>query len=356
MIEKGRTWIFIATCVFVIIFAVVSIWIFFLYTPITHNPKGIQYTVKEGATFRSVIEDLKRKNIIEHPFFFSLLIHLRHDTHHLKAGEYQFAKGTTLPKILNQMLTGTGLVQYPFTIIAGWNFKQVRAALEKEEALYHTIQNMSDHDIMIAMGSKELNPEGKFFPDTYFYIRGYSDIRLLKRAYKTMASRLQMEWQQRAGSLPYTIPYQALIAASLIEKEAHYDIERPLVSSVLVNRLRKNMLLQIDPTVIYGIGDRYDGKLYKSDLSKPTPYNTYINKGLPPTPIAMPGLESLRAAMHPDHDDYLYFVARGDGYHQFSKSLVEHNKAVQVIKKNRESFFNVSPWFFIFSSPRVLYA
>jgi UPF0755 protein len=324
----------------VIVMGVLSIWFNFLHTSSILDPQGVKYTVREGASFQSVIDDLSAQQIIKHPYLFRLLIKSKHPAHGLKAGEYLFTRGATPPKILEQILTGTGLVQHPFTIIAGWNFKQVREALEKLESLQHTVTKMSDHDIMVKLGQSNLNPEGEFFPDTYYYTTDSLDIKLLKRAFNAMQNKLNLAWQMRDTGLSYTTPYQALIVASLIEKEAHFDSERPVVSGVIMNRLDKNMLLQIDATIIYGLGANYNGTIYKKDLRKQSPYNTYLNKGLPPTPIAMPGLPSILAAVHPEKNEYIYYVARGDGYHQFSKSFREHAKAIETAKKLQSSFYN----------------
>ena len=187
---------------------------------------------------------------------------------------------------------------------------------------------------MNRLGDAALAPEGQFFPETYYYTKGSSDLVILKRAFDLMQSNLKEAWETRSPNLPYKNVYEALIAASLIEKEAYFDAERPVIAGVLVNRIRKNMLIQFDPTVIYGLGLRYNGKIHKQDLLENTPYNTYVHKGLPPTPIAMPGRTSINAALHPDNTDYLYFVARSDKSHQFSKTLFEHQAAVIKLMSN----------------------
>lgn len=188
---------------------------------------------------------------------------------------------------------------------------------------------------MSRISSSDVDPEGEFFPETYYYTKDVSDLVILKRAYDLMQSRLSEAWQMRAADLPYQNAYEALIAASLIEKEAYFASERPLIAGVLVNRLKKNMLIQFDPTVIYGLGLRYDGTIHKKDLLENTPYNTYVRKGLPPTPIAMPSMASIEAALHPDNTDYLYFVARKDKSHQFSKTLPEHHAAVATVSNQK---------------------
>jgi UPF0755 protein len=186
---------------------------------------------------------------------------------------------------------------------------------------------------MLHLGAANLKPEGEFFPETYYFTKGNSDLILLKHAFKAMQSKLNDAWSKRASALPYKNAYEALIAASLIEKEAYLSKERPIIAGVLVNRLKKEMLLQFDPSVIYGLGERYTGKLSKANLLENTAYNTYLHKGLPPTPIAMPSLASISAALHPEQNDYYYFVAKGDGSHQFSKTLLEHNAAVKALIK-----------------------
>jgi UPF0755 protein len=236
-----------------------------------------------------------------------------------------------------QMTTGKGLYYRLFTIVPGWSFTQLRRQLLLNKYLKHISQTYDDKQIMTELGNSSLAPEGEFYPDTYYYTRGVPDLVILKRAYQLMQLKLNEAWETRLPGLPYKDAYDALIVASLIEKEAYLNSERPVIAGVLINRLRKNMLLQIDPTVIYGMGDRYTGKIYKENLVENTPYNTYVHKGLPPTPIAMPSQASIEAAIHPQANDYYYFVAKGDGSHQFSKTLLDHNVAVQEAVKQRNS-------------------
>jgi UPF0755 protein len=317
-------------------------WLKFLLTPLVTDEHGYQYTVQPGASLKSVMDDLYYKNIIKNRFLFILLVEVHHGGHAIKAGEYLFPKGTTPSKLLDQILTGSGLVYHEFTIVPGWNIRQLRAAISKETHFHHVLQELSDAALMNRLGSPESKPEGKFYPDTYFFAGGTSDVSMLKRAFKMMQDKLTTAWQGREPGLPFTTQYEVLIAASMIEKETEFDVERPIIAGVIINRLQKNMLLQIDPTVIYGLGTRFDGTIYKKDLLEKTPYNTYVNKGLPPTPIAMPGLESIMAVIHPTHHHYLYFVARHgkDGPHQFSETLNEHYTAVAVSRKLRMQFFN----------------
>lgn len=321
-------------------------WIAFLKTPLVVNDHGYEYTIPKNASLRFVINDLYILNIIKNKHFFWLLIFLKNNQHKLESGEYLFPKGTTPGRLLFQIMHGSGMVYHTFTIVPGWSFYHLRKAMNAEKNLLHTSRNLSDAAIMKLLKHSELKPEGLFFPDTYLFVKGSSDIALLKQAFKLMQEKLNKEWATRDVSVLYKTPYEALIAASMIEKETGVDTERDVISGVLYNRLQKNMLLQIDPTVIYDIGAHYRGKLYKKDLLRNTPHNTYIHKGLPPTPIAMPGMESLHAALHPKHHHFLYFVAKGndDSEHQFSQTFKEHEHAINVAKHHtyKPPFFNAA--------------
>ena len=298
------------------------------FTPVISKNEAYIYYLRPGMSKKQFIEDLSQQSILKHPFLFSFYIYPQKDIH-LKSGEYLFPKDSTLRTIWKQVTSGTGLFYHQFTIVPGETFSQLHRELLQAQALRHTTAKLSDKQIMQRLGYPELAPEGEFFPETYNYTRGISDLVILKRAFDLMKIKLEEAWQQRAANLPYKNAYESLIAASLIEKEAFLNAERPIIAGVLINRLRKNMLLQFDPTVIYGLGERYNGKIHKKDLLENTAYNTYIHKGLPPTPIAMPGLASLRAATQPEKNDYYYFVAKGDGSHQFSKTLSDHHAAVK---------------------------
>jgi len=237
------------------------------------------------------------------------------------------------------------MFHYTFTIIAGWNFKHIREVLEREPDLQHTSATMSDAAIMSYLGNPTMSPEGRFFPDTYYYIKGSSDLLLLKRSFLKMQNKLNIAWTNREVGLPYQTQNEALTVASLIEKETALNKERPIIAGVILNRLKKDMLLQIDPTVIYAAGDRYNGTIYKTELQADSPYNTYKHKGLPPTPIAIPSMDSINAAMHPAHHNFYYFVAKNNPTevgHQFSATLAEHNVAVMAARQNqpKTEFFN----------------
>jgi len=315
----------------------------FLFGSIVDDKKGVRYTVTQGASIKSVTDDLYALDLIRHPFFFNVWIHLKRNQHELKSGDYLFPKGTTPFSLMNQITNGTGMFHYTFTIIAGWNFKHLREVLEREPDLKHTSALMTDAAIMTYLGQSAMSPEGRFFPDTYFFSKGSSDLLILKRAFQKMQNIFNTVWKNREPGLPYQTQNEALTVASLIEKETPLARERPIIAGVIVNRLKKEMLLQIDPTVIYAAGARYNGTIYKKELLADSPYNTYKRKGLPPTPIAIPGMESIQAALHPMHHDYYYFVAKNSALpaegHQFSTTLLEHHIAVMnVITKS-------APWF-----------
>ena len=246
----------------------------------------------------------------------------------LKAGNYVLNSGMT-PYNMFEAMTNGDSTQSGITFIEGWTFRQMREELNHTEGIEHIGMAMSDAEILNRIGATEKHPEGLFFPDTYYFSDGVSDIDVLQRAYEAMKRKLSEVWELRADGLPYATPYQALIMASVVEKETGRAAERPLIAKVFLNRLKLGMRLQTDPTVIYGMGEKFDGNIRKQDLLKDTPYNTYTREGLPPTPIAMPGLAAIDAALHPDATaNYLYFVGKGDGSHAFSKTLEEHNRAV----------------------------
>lgn len=306
----------------------ISIWLYFLFAPVVSEENGSVYYVRPGITKHQVINELTQQGIITHPIAL-LLFAFPQKNSVLKVGEYHFLKGSSPYSIWKQITTGTGLFYRRLAIIPGWTFKQLRAELLKAEGVRHSTAALTDKQIMEQLGYPDLSPEGEFFPETYNYTRGNSDLIILKRAFNLMQNKLQALWNNRAANLPYQNVYDALIAASMIEREAYLDSERPVIAGVIVNRLKKEMPLQIDATIIYGLGDRYTGKIYKQDLRQDTPYNTYLHKGLPPTPIAMPGFSSLQAAINPQQNNFYYYVANGNGGHQFSSNLQQHNDAVQ---------------------------
>src|SRR3990167_17377 len=316
-----------------------GVWLYALLAPVISQQAGMVYYLKQGTSTSALISDLSQRGVIRFPFLFTVYAHLKPRTH-LKAGEYYFPKGSSAVSIWRQVTQGIGFFQRSFTIIPVWSFKQLRQALLRAEGLKQELVQNDDKQLMKRLGYPQGYPEGEFFPETYYYTRGLSDFTILKRAVDLMQKKLADAWQSRAAKLPYKNAYQALIAASLIEKETHLDDERPMIAGVMINRLEKNMLLQIDPTVIYGMGERYQGIINKKDLLQDTPYNTYIHTGLPPTPIAIPSMASIHAALHPAQHPYYYFVALGKQGHQFSKTLIAHQAAVAAVTHRQQTYFN----------------
>ena len=278
---------------------------------------------------------MRQAGVIEDAQVFVLLGRSMGLSGKIKYGNYQLTQPVSMVELMEIVSKGR-VVHSDLAIIEGWTFKQFREALNANPKLRHDSVSLSDAEIMQRIGAVEKHPEGLFFPDTYNFPAGSSDIALIKRAYQNMQRHLQEAWQARDKNLPLETPYQALILASIIEKETGKASERTMIASVFVNRLRIGMKLQTDPTVIYGIGDKYDGNIRKRDLLQDTTYNTYTRYGLTPTPIALPGKESINAALHPATSSALYFVARGDGSSQFSDSLLDHNKAVGRYQLNQK--------------------
>ena len=299
----------------------------FVDTPLMVPEGGRVIDVAHGSSLSAVARDLQRQGVISSARYFVWMARIRGTAHQIRAGEYRLEPGMTPPVLLDQMVEGR-VLEYALTLIEGWNFRQVLDAVRNEPHLRHTLDGLTDNEIMARIGHPDEHPEGRFFPDTYHFPRGLTDVEFLRRAYQAMSDVLAYEWEHRADDLPLQTPEQALTLASIVEKETGRATERPAIAGVFVRRLQKGMRLQTDPAVIYGMGLSFDGNLRKRDLSTDTPYNTYMHRGLPPTPIAMPGRESIHAALHPAAGDALYFVARGDGSHQFSATLEEHNRAV----------------------------
>ena len=268
------------------------------------------------------------QRIIDDPWLFILLAKIKGVETRVRAGEYQIEQEMSPDDLLEKFTQGSS-IQYGFTIIEGWSFRQMLTAIADDPILEHSLEGKNYQQIMSLIGYPDQHPEGLFFPDTYRFPKGTSDVDFLRRAYQVMQKHLAREWNQRESGLPLESSYEALILASIIEKETGAGFERPLISGVFIQRLKKKMRLQTDPTIIYGLGESFDGNIRFRDLKKDTPYNTYLRAGLTPTPIALPGLEAIRAALHPAKTDALYFVSRGDGTHQFSATLEEHNAAVK---------------------------
>lgn len=290
----------------------------------------LRYTVEPNTTLSQIAIDLMDKRLLNYPTALAwvTLARWQKRAHKIKAGEYLIEVGTTPQQFLDDMIAGK-TTQHSLTLPEGWNFQQVMTAVRQHPQLIPTLSKDDDPaTIMAKLGWSNQHPEGRFYPDTYLFPTGTTDVEFLQRAYKMMKKELSAAWEKRSDNLPLNNAYEALILASIIEKETAVAEERPLIASVFVQRLKKNMLLQTDPTVIYALGDAYDGNIRKQDLKVNSPYNTYVKKGLPPTPIAMPGRAALQAAVSPAQDDALFFVAKGDGSHYFSDSYKEHECAV----------------------------
>lgn len=292
------------------------------------NPGPDIYEVTPGMTLHGFNRELQRRGVTSDAYSLVILAYLRGKSRHLQAGEYRFRPGITAFQLLDQVVSGR-VVEYPLVFVEGWTFKEMMKAMDAAPKLAHTLAGLSDAQIMARLGYPGIPPEGRFYPDTYYYSLGTTDVQILRRAYDRMAEALAQEWGERDPTVPLKTPEDALTLASIIEKETGQPSERPLIAGVFINRLRIGMKLQTDPTVIYGMGDRYHGDIRTADLRRNTPYNTYVHYGLPPTPIAMPSIQSLRAALHPAKTKDLYFVSRGDGTHVFSETLAEHDRAVR---------------------------
>ncbi|WP_429213455.1 endolytic transglycosylase MltG [Metapseudomonas resinovorans] len=298
--------------------------------------------VAAGATPGGLLNRLEEEGVLNNAFWLRQYWRFNLANASLHSGEYRLTPGMQAGDLLGLWQRGE-VVQYSLTLVEGWNFRQVRAALAKQAKLEQTLANVSDAELMTRLGRPGEYPEGRFFPDTYRYVRGMRDIDLLKQARDRLDQVLAEEWGKRADRLPYSDAYQALIMASLVEKETGVPAERGQIAGVFVRRLNTGMLLQTDPTVIYGLGERYNGNLTRDHLREPTPYNTYVISGLPPTPIALAGREAIHAALHPAAGKSLYFVARGDGSHVFSETLGEHNQAVRDFQLKRRNGYRSSP-------------
>lgn len=309
---------------------------FFLDTPCGVSAGGLVLEVKPGMGIADIARELQRQpGVLRSAPYLEVYARLNGFASRLKAGEYAVAPGTTPRGLIEQIVTGR-VIQHALVVVEGWTFRQLRQALAAHPKIVQTLREASDAEIMARLGRPGEFPEGRFFPDTYHFPAGTADEAFLRRALVAMDRRLNEVWSHRAADLPLSDPYQALILASIVEKETALPAERPAIAGVFVRRLKKGMPLQTDPTVIYGLGAAFDGNLRRQDLMADTPYNTYIRKGLPPTPIALPGAEALSAVVNPDSGDTLYFVATGEGGHAFSATLEEHNQAVKRFQLKRE--------------------
>jgi UPF0755 protein len=301
--------------------------VYYVTRPLALPEVPFAFSIKQGASLKSAARLMQAAGALPNDWSLVWLARALGKTTQIKAGNYELESAVSMLDLL-EILTKGQVSQGEISIIEGWTFSQFRAAMNDNPAIRHDSAQLSEAEILQRIGATETKAEGLFFPDTYYFANGVSDLVLLKRAYQTMQQHLRESWEDHASGLPFQSPYEALILASIVEKETGKEADRKMVAAVFTNRLHKGMMLQTDPAVIYGIGEKFDGNLRKRDLLKDTPYNTYTRAGLPPTPIALPGLASLQAVMHPAKSNALYFVARGDGSSEFSPTLAQHNRAV----------------------------
>jgi UPF0755 protein len=299
--------------------------------PLPRTP--FDFEVRSGASLAAVARTLHDAGVLPQAAALTWLARLRGADRAIKAGSYEIEAGVTLPRLLEKLTQGD-VTQTAVTIVEGTTFAELRRALRENARVAHEVVELPDAELLARLGAVETHPEGLFFPDTYFLAMGSSDLALLKRAYRSLHDRLEAAWARRAADLPLATSYEALILASIVEKETGRADDRPLVASVFINRLKKGIRLQTDPAVIYGMGARFDGNLRKRDLETDSPYNTYLREGLPPTPIALPSQASIDVVVNPPKTAYLYFVSRGDGTSEFSANLVDHNRAVSKYQKS----------------------
>lgn len=300
---------------------------YYLNRPLRFSEPSVTYLLKPGTSATRLAYELRNKGYIQYPRLFALLIRLEGQGDKLKVGDYEFEPGISVQKIINKLATGD-VQKHQITLIDGTTFQQVLDELAENPYIQHKLLGQSIAEIAQRLGIEQSNPEGWFLPETYQFQWPDSDLDILKRAHKAMQVVLNAEWQQRTTGLVYKTPYQALIVASMIEKESADRTELNKISGVIFRRIQKGMRLQIDPTVIYALGERYNGKITKKNLRYRSPYNTYRVKGLPPTPISLPSAAAIHAALQPDDGHELYFVAKGDGSHHFSSTLKAHDRAV----------------------------
>ncbi|MBA4143243.1 MAG: endolytic transglycosylase MltG [Nitrosospira sp.] len=320
---------------FLTVILLFSGWIVYhLNAPVELPSVPYEFSITQGSSLKSIAQQLAHAGLLKDAWSFVLLSRLKGVASSVKAGDYEVTASISPSELLERITRGD-INQSEIRFIEGWTFSQVRQTLDEHPALRHDTTALSVSEILQLIGATETAAEGLFFPDTYYFARGSSDTAILKRAYRVMQNHLHTAWAERVPDLPLDDPYQALILASIVEKETGKESDRGTVAGVFINRLRLRMLLQTDPTVIYGLGEKFDGNLRKKDLLTDQEYNTYTRRGLPPTPIAMPGLPSIRAALNPVETDALYFVAKGNGESHFSSNLAEHNRAVWKYQKRR---------------------
>lgn len=335
--SRIKSFLISALALSVVCLVALSVWmVIYFIRPLPLNAAAIRVQIPAGATVREIASQLATQGVLSEPYSFLLAVKLTGVANQLQAGDYVFNAPMQVITLLDLLKHGT-FDQLKFQIVEGKTFADMRQKMDQLPHIRHETVALSDEALMLKLTGTAQSPEGWFFPDTYFLDTQTSDFALYQRAYTKMQQHLKQAWQQRAPNLPYTSPYQALIMASIVEKETGAEAERPQIAGVFVNRLHKGMRLQTDPSVIYGMGAAFHGNLRRLDLLNDTPYNTYTRNGLPPTPIALPGLASLQAALHPAPTDALYFVANGHGRHVFNATLAGHNQAVRQYQLKQSS-------------------
>ncbi len=325
--QQGRVVVLLALFVGVLALGAAALLWHVYQRPLPIRDERVEINVPAGASARAIARALREQGVDVNTELFVLAVRFTEATQSLRAGRYEILRGMRLADVIERLRRGETLKE-KLTIVEGWTFREMRTAVAAHPQLRRDSEKLTDAQVLAAVGGNEPHPEGLFAPDTYVFEAGSSDLDVLRQAYRAQRTRLARAWDQRSADLPLKTPYEALILASIVEKETGRPAERGRIAGVFINRLRIGMLLQTDPTVIYGLGNKFDGNLRKRDLTTDTPYNTYTRGGLPPTPIALPGQASIDATLKPDPTRALYFVARGDGTSQFSESLAEHNRAV----------------------------
>ena len=332
--RKRRWWLWIALAILIVAITGGGTYVY----EEMHRPRAFGvglYEVAPGARINQLADEFQRAGIIQETYSFVWWARLNDSAHRIKAGKYQFAERASLQQVLQQLVRGD-VIQHSITFIEGWTFRDMRRELAANDQIEQTSASQSDADVMAQLGFPDDHPEGRFFPDTYRFTGGVSDILILRRAQSRMADILDQQWQMRDPGVVLKNAYETLILASIIEKETGAANERELIAGVMSNRLRLGIRLQTDPTVIYGLGEEFDGNLTRRHLRTDHAYNTYTRSGLPPTPIAMPGLAAIHAALHPAETKALYFVSRGDGSHEFSENLQAHQRAVRKFQLGKK--------------------
>ncbi|MGH8274355.1 MAG: endolytic transglycosylase MltG [Gammaproteobacteria bacterium] len=332
-----RQWLILGVLV-LILAVVIAAWCGYTWHRLNHArlpaAAGTTFIVKKGESLAALSHDLAGRSVLAHAWDLQVLARLRSESSRVQAGEYRVPAGATTETLLEMMVAGR-VVMHAFTIVPGETFQSVLASLESNPAFTHDLKGLSFTAVMARLGHSSERPEGRFFPQTYDFPRGTPTSKVLARAYAAMRDYLSAAWKGRAPDLVLESPYQALIIASIVEKETAVPAERPRIAGVFERRIKRGMALGADPTVIYGLGDAYHGKLTRQDMKQDTPYNTYLHRGLPPTPICMPGKAAINAALHPAQGTALYFVAKGDGTHVFSDTLAGQERMIRKYQLHR---------------------